>query len=74
MTPEEHVKYMAHKAQTDFAHGKYTTLCRKGEPVFFVEHSHALLPGHIYSGTGVDEFRISGICEFHFDEIFKEEE
>lgn len=50
----------------------YKSQCLDGELVFFVEHTHALMPGHIYSYDGVREFKISKCCEFHFDEWLKD--
>jgi predicted RNase H-like HicB family nuclease len=52
----------------------YTYKCIEGEKVFYYDWPRGLMPGHIYSETGMDEFRISRACEFHFDEWFKEEE
>lgn len=37
-------------------------------------NSRSLNPGVIYSSAGLDEYRISGLCEYCFDEITKEEE
>lgn len=52
----------------------YLKRCISGEKVFYFDHHKALIPGHIYSETGMDEFKISGACEYHFDTWFKEEE
>lgn len=52
----------------------YQNVCVAGEKVVFLDFPFALMPGHIYSEAGVDEFRISGCCEYHFDTWFKEEE
>jgi hypothetical protein len=51
---------------------KYTRRCIVGrEKVFYVEDSKARMPGHCYSEAGVREAqRISGCCEYHFDEMF----
>lgn len=38
--------------------------------VYFEELPEALLPGHIYSERGIDEFRISRCCEYCFDHMF----
>ena len=37
------------------------------EVVFFAEWDEALIPGHIYSKEGLEEYRISQTCEYHFD-------
>jgi hypothetical protein len=48
-----------------------------GEKVFYQpvsEHDEqkASGPGHIYSEAGLKEYKISGACEYHFDEAFAE--
>lgn len=44
--------------------------CIEGEAVFWLSYSEALLPGHIYSQNGREEFqKISHICEYHFDHL-----
>jgi hypothetical protein len=44
--------------------------CAQGEAVFWLEYSEALLPGHIYSARGRQEFqKISHVCEYHFDHL-----
>lgn len=49
----------------------YTLRCLYGEKVFYVEDIKARMPGHCYSPEGVREMqRISGCCEYHFDEMF----
>lgn len=48
--------------------------CIQGEHAFFYEHWEGLVPGHIYSRLGMDEFRISQMCEYHFDICTKEPE
>jgi hypothetical protein len=48
-------------------HAEKTKRCLEGEPVFYYGGDHARDPGHIYSEAGSREFRISGLCEFHFD-------
>lgn len=48
--------------------------CIYGEAVFYRPDNSAFGPGHIYSETGRAEFRISKCCEYHFDEMFKEED
>lgn len=74
MNADEHAAQMSVDALRAASDGEYHAFCLHGEPVFFFEHSHALAPGHIYSAKGVDEFKISRFCEYHFDEAFKEEE
>lgn len=50
---------------------QYTLRCIYGEKVFYVEDTKARMPGHCYSEMGVREMqRISGCCEYHFDEMF----
>lgn len=44
--------------------------CIYGHYVFWLEGPVAVRPGHIYSREGRDEFRISGMCEYCFDEAF----
>lgn len=48
--------------------------CIYGEPVFFEEDYKARREGHIYSKAGVDEYRISQCCEYHFDQMFAEDD
>lgn len=43
-----------------------------GERVFYVPADRAYAMGHIYTELGVQEFEISQICEFCFDEMFPE--
>lgn len=38
--------------------------------VFFASYGKALCEGHIYSQNGLDEFYISSICEYCFDELY----
>ena len=52
----------------------YTTRCIQGEKIFFIPDSRARGEGHIYSDAGLSEFRISGCCEYHFDNWFREED
>lgn len=76
-TPEEddkarfHCQEMFDQAEAD---ENYTNRCIAGEKVFYYPYPKALIPGHIYSHAGRDEFRISRCCEFHFDEWLKEPE
>lgn len=63
---------MFFSAQEAVAEGKYFSTCIHGEPVFYYEYSRGLIPGHIYSKSGIDEYRISACCEYHFDDMFKE--
>jgi hypothetical protein len=44
------------------------------EPVFYMEWNKGLIPGHIYSRAGKDEFEISRTCEYHFDEMFGDDD
>ena len=44
--------------------------CIYGEAMVFWPYRYALVPGHIYSRAGVEEARISGCCEYHFDKMF----
>lgn len=51
-----------------------TKKCVEGEFMLFVEWERALMPGHIYSESGIAEARISGSCEYHFDKWFATDE
>jgi hypothetical protein len=42
-----------------------------GECVFYLPAPRGLVEGHIYSTTGRNEFKISGCCEYHFDQIMQ---
>ena len=42
-----------------------------GNHTFYNEGSSSFGPGHIYSKDGVNEMRISKMCEYCFDELFK---
>jgi hypothetical protein len=53
----------------------YTLKCIEGgEYVFYYGYEKALIPGHIYSEDGLNEYHISRCCEYHFDEMFAEDE
>lgn len=52
----------------------YVLRCFKGEKVFFNAGEYAVLPGHIYSEAGRREFSISNCCEYHFDQMFDEQQ
>lgn len=51
-----------------------TARCISGEAVFYAPDTEARIPGHIYSEIGVQEFRISHCCEYHFDKDMQEPE
>ena len=42
-----------------------------GNHTFYNEGYSSFGPGHIYSKEGVNEMRISKMCEYCFDELFK---
>ena len=44
-----------------------------GRYPFFIAGSRGVCGGHIYSGDGMSEWRISTTCEYCFDEMFAEE-
>jgi hypothetical protein len=48
-----------------------TKACIYGEKMLYLPHERALIPGHIYSESGVDEARVSSCCEYHFDKMFE---
>src|SRR5688572_33459822 len=50
------------------ANEDYQTRCIEGEKVFYSRDNKGRLPGHIYSALGIDEYKISQMCEYHFDE------
>lgn len=62
---------MATQAEEDDG---YNNRCVNGEKVFYYDYYRGLMPGHIYSEDGMREFKMSGACEFHFDEWFAEDE
>lgn len=61
-----HLREMAERAA-----GADTKKCIEGEPMLWLEFERALIPGHIYSYPGIDEAKISGCCEYHFDRMFQ---
>jgi hypothetical protein len=61
-----HLRRMAEEAK-----GLDTKKCVWGEPMLWMEFERALIPGHIYSYPGMDESKISGCCEYHFDRAFQ---
>lgn len=73
MNPEVYARLECQKLseQAESDEG-YTYTCTQGEKVFFYQYDHALIPGHIYSGDGIAEFRISKVCEYHFDKWMAE--
>lgn len=52
----------------------YGVYCIEGEPMFLLLGDYAVRPGHVYSKAGVDEVSISGVCEYHFDNLFPEDD
>lgn len=60
----EYTKYRADREDS------YTTRCIQGEKIIHLPDTEARGPGHIYSEDGLQEFRISRCCEFHFDKWF----
>lgn len=56
------------------ADDEYQNRCFYGEKVFYSPADRAYAPGHIYSEAGVREHRISQCCEWHFDQLFKEDD
>ena len=70
LTIEEKVQQIKERANADENYSSRCLHCE--EKVFFVEHTHALVPGHIYSNLGASEFRISQSCEYCFDDFTKE--
>ena len=71
MTVPQTIKDLKARAEADEG---YTIRCIYGEKVFYQQAEQAWLEGHIYSHAGMDEFKISRCCEFHFDQMFPEEE
>ena len=71
MNVEERCRLMSRQAEETES---YTQTCIAGEKVFFVEHDHAIMPGHIYSNDGIKEYKISQACEYHFDTWLAEDE
>lgn len=62
------------KAEVD-AHPTYSLICFVGqERVFYAPDTEARMPGHIYSENGKSEYGISKTCEYHFDNMFKEDD
>ena len=74
MTIEQQVDHMSAMAEQGMADGTYLSKCIYGEAVYYVENDKGLKPGHIYSKDGMAEYKISRCCEFHFDEMFKEDD
>ena len=64
---EELVAFMFNKAAELLSNGWKVGRCAMGgEGVFFIEHSKALVPGHICSELGKAEYGITQLCEYHF--------
>jgi len=68
MTQEEY------DALVERARNSATMYCLYGEVMFYRPDTKAFGPGHIYSEAGVSEARISGCCEYHFDEMWGDDE
>lgn len=43
------------------------------QPFIYVPNFGALIEGHIYSGAGLREVKITQLCEFCFDEITRDD-
>lgn len=71
-TIKEQAAIMAAAVQNDPEYRLTCLNCKN--KVFFVEHTHALQPGHIYSQLGAKEYHISMMCEYCFDKITAEPE
>jgi hypothetical protein len=56
------------RAEAQAGAGVSYARCIDGEAVVHLPYGHALGPGHIYSEAGIREFKITRICEFHFDQ------
>lgn len=72
MSVEEEVAFMRNKANETETYTLRCFMC-KCKP-FYVENDKALVPGHVYSQSGMDEFGISGLCEYCFDKAFSEDD
>lgn len=69
-TTDETRKELLKELQRRSIENDPTKTCRfseEKEVVFFAEWEEALIPGHIYSKEGLEEYRISQTCEYHFD-------
>lgn len=44
------------------------------EYMIYCPHDHAVFTGHIYSGAGLSEAGISGVCEWCFDDMLGDDE
>lgn len=73
-TIEELIQAAADLAQEAYDNGDYDHRCMEGEAVFYYPHTKGLVPGHIYSELGLDEYGISKSCEYHFDEWCSDDE
>jgi hypothetical protein len=63
------------QARTDAsARSRSFRCCFCNHAFFWLEHDHALVAGHVYSDAGREEVRITGVCEWCFDEVTKETE
>jgi hypothetical protein len=71
---KDHNAFLAAQKMAEEAKTAETGRCIQGEPVFYMEYDVPLVPGHIYSDMGRKEFRLSGLCEYHFDMFFAEED
>lgn len=70
MTAEERAIVAARRFALAAAENNSKT-CIFGEAMFFMAHSRALIPGHIYTELGMQEVKISGCCEYHFDKMYE---
>lgn len=49
--------------------------CRScGKPIVYLANNESLVQGHIYSQPGLSEARITGMCEFCYDEAVESSE
>jgi hypothetical protein len=46
--------------------GEYAA-CVEGEPVVYLPYTETVAEGHICSEAGVQEYKITHMCQWHFD-------
>lgn len=73
-TTEERIKILTDMQDMANQEGYDSTCIRCKELVILLPHNEAVGEGHIYSEAGINEYQITRLCEYCFDDITVEDE